>query len=101
MAGDGRLPLWVWLLPLATAIAAVAAWGGWCETETGTWLGGVLIAASGLLVFSLALESVQHRSGLTAALRRTAVAVGLGLAATAVTFLAAGIGYELHCTVLF
>ena len=52
----GRLPLWVWVLPLASAIAAVLAWTVWCDTERGTWLGGVLILATGVLVLAFAHE---------------------------------------------
>jgi hypothetical protein len=78
MAAGGRLPLWVWLLPLSTSIAAVVAWTAWCNTSDGNLLGGVLIAASGLLVFSLSLESLAHRGGLRDVLRRTGIALGLG-----------------------
>jgi hypothetical protein len=97
MAGRGRLPLWVWLLPLATGIAAVLAWTVWCSTEQGTWIGGVLIASTGLLVFALSLEALSRRGGFRDLLRRTATALGIALAATAVTFLAAGLGHELRC----
>jgi hypothetical protein len=101
MAGGGRLPFWVWLIPLSTAIAAVVAWTAWCGTEDGTLIGGVLIAASGLLVFSLGLEALAHRDGLRDMLRRTGIAVALALGAAAVTFLAAGLGHELRCPILF
>jgi hypothetical protein len=101
MAAGGRLPLWVWLLPLSTSIAAVVAWTAWCNTSDGNLLGGVLIAASGLLVFSLSLESLAHRGGLRDVLRRTGIALGLGVAAAAVVFLAAGLGHELRCPILF
>jgi hypothetical protein len=97
MAGGGRLPLWVWLLPLSTAVAAVLAWTVWCSTEQGTWIGGVLIASTGLLVFALSLEALSRRGGCRDLLRRTGTALALALAVTAVTFVAAGLGHELRC----
>lgn len=100
MAEPGRLPLWVWLLPLATAVAAVLSWTVWCATDTGTWLGGALVAATGLLVYSLSLEALPRRSGIAAALARLAAAVLLGVAAAALAFLAAGGGYQLACAPL-
>ncbi len=97
MEGAARLPRWVWLIPLATAVAAVVAWTVWCSTEQGTWIGGVLVAASGLFVFAFVHESLERRGGLTDVVRRLAIAFALGLLATAATFLAAGIGYSLRC----
>jgi hypothetical protein len=91
----------VWLLPLSTSIASVVAWTAWCDTEHGNLVGGVLIGATGLLVFSLSLEALPHRGGLADVLRRTGIALGLALAVAALTFLAAGIGHELRCPVLF
>jgi hypothetical protein len=89
-----RLPLWTWLLPAAAAISAVLAWTLWGGTERGTWVGGLLIALSGILVYALALEVLPHeRRGVVAALGRSVVAAFLGLAAGAATFFAAGLGY--------
>jgi hypothetical protein len=91
----------VWLLPLSTSIGAIVAWAAWCDTELGTLVGGVLIATSGLLVFSLSLEALEHRGGFRDILRRTGLALGLGLVAAGLAFVAAGIGHELHCPFLF
>jgi hypothetical protein len=52
-------------------------------------------------VFSLSLESLEHRGGFRDALRRAGIALGLGIAAAAVVFLAAGLGHELRCPILF
>jgi hypothetical protein len=93
----GRLPLWVWVLPLASAIAAALAWTVWCHTERGTWLGGVLILVTGVLVLALAHESLPHRPGFGGWLGRWALALLAGGAGTAVVFLAAGLGYYLRC----
>jgi hypothetical protein len=93
----GRLPLWVWVLPLASAIAAVLAWTVWCHTERGTWLGGVLILATGVLVLALAHESLPPRRGFGGWLVRWALALLAGGAVTAVVFLGAGLGYYLRC----
>lgn len=93
----GRLPLWVWLLPLSTLVAAVLLWTVWCDGERATWLGGVLIVASGLLVLALVHEQSAPRRGLASGLRRWLVATAAGLAATGVTFLVAGLGYYLRC----
>jgi hypothetical protein len=93
----GRLPLWVWALPAATAAAAVLAWTVWCDTERGTWLGGVLVLATGVLVLALAHESLPHRRGVGAWLARWGIAICVGAAATGLVFLAAGLGYYLRC----
>ena len=92
-----RLPLWVWTLPLASAVAALLAWTVWCDSERATWLGGVLIFFSGVLVLAFTHESLPHRPGAGAWLRRWVVAVLAGAAATGVVFLAAGLGYYLLC----
>ena len=93
----GRLPLWVWILPLASAVAAVLAWTVWCNTERGTWLGGVLVLVSGVLVLALVHESIPPRRGFGDWLLRWAVALVAGVAATGVVFLVAGLGYYLRC----
>ena len=93
----GRLPRWVWLLPVASAVAAVLAWTVWCDTERGTLLGGVLILSTGLLVLAFVHESLPHRRGLRGALGAWAVAILAGAAATGVVFLVAGLGYYLLC----
>jgi hypothetical protein len=93
----GRLPLWVWILPLASGVAAVLAWTVWCNTERGTWLGGVLILGSGVLVLSFVHESLPHRRGFLAWLGRWGLALLAGAATTGVVFLAAGLGYYLRC----
>jgi hypothetical protein len=93
----GRLPRWIWLSPLATAGAAVLAWTVWCDTERGTWLGGILIFVSGLFVLAFVHESLPHRRGFRGALRAWAVAILAGALATGVVFLAAGLGYYLRC----
>lgn len=93
----GRLPLWVWILPLASAVAAVLAWTVWCSTERGTWLGGVLVLLSGVLVLALVHESISPRRGFGGWLWRWALALMAGVAATGLVFLAAGLGYYLRC----
>lgn len=93
----GRLPRWIWVLPIATAVASVLAWTVWCDTERGTWLGGLLILGSGLFVLAFAHESLPHRRGLGGWLRAWAVAILAGAAVTAIVFLAAGLGYYLRC----
>jgi hypothetical protein len=93
----GRLPLWVWILPLASAVAAVLAWTVWCNTERGTWIGGVLILGSGVLVLALVHESLRARGGFADWLRRWLVALLAGAGATAIVFLFAGLGYYLRC----
>ena len=85
------------MLPAGTAVGAVLAWTVWGSTQRGTWIGALLIAATGVLVYALALEALPHdRRGFVATLERTAFAVFLGLAAGAATFLAAGLGYYLE-----
>jgi len=85
------------MLPAGTAVGAVLAWTVWGSTERGTWIGAVLIAATGVLVYALALEALPHdRRGAIATLERTAFAVFLGLAAGAGTFIVAGLGYYLE-----
>jgi 4-amino-4-deoxy-L-arabinose transferase-like glycosyltransferase len=93
----GRLSLWVWVLPLASAIAAVLAWTVWCHSERGTWLGGVLILTTGVLVFALTHESLPHRRGFGDWLLRWGLALLAGVHATALVFLGAGLGYYLRC----
>lgn len=93
----GPLPRWVWVLPLASAVAAVLAWTVWCNTERGTWLGGILILVSGLLVLAFVHESLPHRRGFRGALGAWAVAILAGAAVTGIVFLAAGLGYYLRC----
>jgi hypothetical protein len=93
-----RLPRWAWLLPPSSAIAAILAWTVWCGTARGTWIGGVLICLTGVFAYALALEGLpRRRRGVVAAARRTGLAIGLGIGATGVTFLAAGIGYYFCC----
>ena len=78
------------------AVGSVLVWTGWGDTERGTWIGGMLIALAGILVYALALEELPHdRRGPVAALQRGVLAAFLGLAAGAATFLAAGLGYYL------
>jgi len=85
------------MLPATSAVAAVLAWTIWGSTQRGTWIGALLIAASGVLVYALALEALpRERRGIGATLERTAFAIFLGLAAGAATFLAAGLGYYLE-----
>jgi hypothetical protein len=93
----GRIPLWVWILPLASSVAAVLAWTVWCNTERGTWLGGVLILTSGVLVLALVHDSLPHRRGFAEWLSRWILALFAGTAATGIVFLAAGLGYYLRC----
>ena len=98
MWATGRLTIWAWAAPLASAIASVLAWTVWCDTERGTWLGGVLIALTGVLVYALALEALpRDRHGIFATLRRSVVAIALGLIAGMMTFVVAGIGYYVTC----
>ncbi len=93
----GPLPRWVWIVPLATAVAAVLAWTVWCHTERGTWLGGVLILATGLVVLAFVHESRPHVRGFLGALGAWAIAIVAGAAATGVVFVIAGVGYYLRC----
>jgi hypothetical protein len=96
MARSGRLPLWPWLLPAASALGAVVVWTLWGDTQRGTWVGGLLIGLSAILVYALVLEELPHdRRGVVAATQRTLFAAVLGLAAGTATFLAAGLGYYL------
>ncbi len=98
MGASGRLTIWAWTAPLASAVAAVLAWTVWCDTEKGTLLGGVLIAMTGVLVFALALEALpRERRGPVATARRTLLAIVLGAVSSAITFVAAGAGYYLVC----
>ena len=92
-----RLPRWAWMLPAISAVAAVLSWTVWGSTQRGTWVGALLIAASGVLVYAFALEALprEHR-GIGPTLERTAFAVFLGLAVGGATFLAAGLGYYLE-----
>ena len=92
-----RLPLWVWILPLASAVAAVLAWTVWCHTERGTWIGGVLVLAAGVLVLALAHEPLPQRRGFGGWLGRWALALLAGVATTGVVFFVAGLGYYLRC----
>lgn len=92
-----RLAWWWWLLPAGCAVGAVLVWTAWGGTERGTWVGALLIAATGVLVYALALEALpRERRGALPTLGRAAFAVFLGLAAGAATFLAAGLGYYLE-----
>lgn len=91
------LPRWVWTLPAASAVAAVLAWTVWGSTQNGVWVGALLIAAAGVLVYALALEALPRDGrGIVATLERTGFAIFLGLAAGGATFLAAGLGYYLE-----
>ena len=93
----GRLPPWVWLLPLASALAAVLSWTIWCGTERGTWIGGVLVLATGVLVLALVHESLPHRHDLGGWLGRWGLALASGGVASGIVLLAAGLGYYLRC----
>ena len=93
----GPLPRWVWLLPAASAGAAILAWTIWCDTEHGTWLGAVFILGTGVLVLSLVHESLPHRPGAGAWFGRWGIAILSGAAASGLTFLVAGLGYHLRC----
>lgn len=85
------------MLPAGCAVGAFLAWTIWGSTQRGTWLGAVLIAATAVLVYALALEALPHdRRGFAATLERTAFAIFLGLAAGVATFIAAGLGYYLR-----
>jgi hypothetical protein len=98
VAATGRLTIWAWTAPLASAVAAVVAWTVWCDSALGTLVGGVLIAMTGVLVFALALEALpRDRYGPVATLTRTIVAIGLGVIGCAIAFVAAGIGYYVVC----
>ena len=82
------------MLPATTAVAAVLTWTIYGGTQNGVWIGAILIAASGLFVYALALEALPHeRRGFVAGIGRALFAVFLGIAAGAATLLAAGIGY--------
>lgn len=97
MAADS-LPRWVWLAPLVTAIAAVLAWWVWCETERGTWIGGLLILLSGVLMLAVVHESLPHQHGFRHSLAAWGKALVAGAATTGVVFVAAGLGYYIHCS---
>jgi hypothetical protein len=85
------------MLPAGTAVGAFLAWTVWGSTLRGTWIGALLIAATGVLVYALALEALPHdRRGFVGRLEHTAFAIFLGLAAGVATFLAAGLGYYLE-----
>ena len=85
------------MLPAATGVGAVLVWTIRGGTQRGTWVGALLIAATGLLVYALALEALPHeRRGVGAALERGIFAIFLGLAAGIATFLVAGLGYYLR-----
>ncbi len=90
-----RLPYWTWMLPATTAVSAVLAWTIWGGTQRGTWVGGLLIGASAVLVYALALEALPHERGILSAMQRGMFAAFLGIAAGAATLLAAGLGYYL------
>jgi len=91
------LPAGYWLLPVATAVAAVVVWTGSCDSPTAIWVGGALVCATGLLVLSLALEAQVHEPGIAALAARASIALGLGLGAAALTLLAAGLGLWARC----
>jgi hypothetical protein len=97
MAASDRLPLWAWLFPLGAAVAAVLAWSVWCDTQTGTWLGGVLIVATGALVLALAHEALAPRPGIAGALSRWLLAILAGVLSAAAALVLAGLGYYLRC----
>jgi hypothetical protein len=85
------------MLPATTGVAAVLVWTIRGGTQRGTWVGALLIAATGLLVYALALEALPHdRRGVVPAAGRGLFAVFLGLAAGVATLLAAGLGYYLE-----
>lgn len=88
----------MWLAPLAAAVTAVLAWWVWCDTERGTWIGGVLILLTGVLVLALVHESLPHGRGARHWLTTWATAVLAGAAATGAVFLAAGLGYYIRCS---
>ena len=89
--------MWVWALPAASAVAAVLVWTAWGSSQNGVWIGALLIAAAGVLVYAFALEALPREGrGLMPMLERTGFAIFLGLAAAGATFLAAGLGYYLE-----
>jgi hypothetical protein len=97
VSAERRLPWWPWLLPAGTAVAALVAWTLFGDTQRGTWVGALLIAATGLLVYALSLEALpRERGGVAATLGRGLLAIVLGLAAGVVAFLVAGLGYYLE-----
>lgn len=96
MPARAHLPLWVWLLPVETAVAAVVAWTVWGDTERGTLIGGILIGLSGVLAYAIALEELPHDRGLASAVRRNGLAIAIGVAAGVVTAFVAGLGYWLE-----
>jgi len=85
------------MLPATTAVGAVLFWTIWGSTERGTLIGAILIGATAVLVFALALEALpRERRGVTATVERTVAAVFLGLAAGVATLIVAGLGYYLE-----
>jgi hypothetical protein len=93
------LPPAVWLVPLATAVAAVVAWTVWCDSANAVWIGAVLVVLTGLLVISLVLEGLPHRSGWANRLGRLGVAIVIGVVVALVTFGAAFLGLYLRCPI--
>lgn len=78
-------------------MAAVVTWTVWGSSQNGVWIGALLIAAAGVLVYAFALEALPRDGrGVTEMLERTGFAIFLGLAAGGATFLAAGLGYYLE-----
>lgn len=85
------------MLPAATAVGALLVWTIWGSTERGTLVGAILVGATGVLVFALALEALPHeRRGVAATVGRTVLAVCLGLVAGVATLAVAGLGYYLE-----
>jgi hypothetical protein len=93
------LPLATWLAPLATAAAAIVVWTAWCDSPAAAWIGGVCIVGTGLLVLSFVFEGLPHGGGITRHAGRLLLAVAAGIAAAAVTFVAAAVGLHLRCPI--
>jgi hypothetical protein len=92
-----RLPRWPWILPASTAVGAVLVWTIWGSTQRGTLVGAILIGATGVLVYALALEALpRERRGVAATVGRTMIAVVLGVVAGVATLAVAGLGYYLE-----